>query len=174
MKTPKKNKRKGISALEHEEHVVSVIAGVLQHVMGPTRNRVLLKFEENDFEKVERLGELHFKYLSKVNEVDNSIVEELRKGGEAPDEDEVYLKRLDNGLFTLQLVDYIIVEAAVSNPKVKDRLAKIIQLRRGSLDTIHDTVREYADNLGDVNAEWKKRQQESITLLLEQFNQQTT
>jgi len=61
------------------------------------------------------------------------------------------------------------VETAVSNTKVKDRLAKIIQLRRGSIDTIKDIVREYADNLGDENADWKKRQQESITLLLEQF-----
>ncbi|XP_021946163.1 beta-catenin-like protein 1 [Folsomia candida] len=169
MKTPKKSKRKGISALEHEEHCVSVIAGIIQHVMGPTRNRVLLKFEENDFEKVERLGELHFKYLSKVNQVDNDIVEELKKGGEAPDEDEVYLRRLDNGLFTLQLVDYIILETAVSNPRVKDRLAQIIQLRKGSMDTIKDIVREYADNLGNENEEWKHRQQESITLLLEQF-----
>lgn len=158
-----------MSTLEHEEHVVSVIAGIIQHVMGPTRIRVLSKFEENDFEKVERLGELHFKYLSKVNKVDNAIVEELKKGGEAPDEDEVYLRRLDNGLFTLQLVDYIILETAVSNPKVKDRLAKIIQLRRGSMDTIKDIVREYADNLGDENEEWKTRLQESITSLLEQF-----
>jgi len=169
MKTPKKTKRKGMSTLEHEEHVVSVIAGIIQHVMGPTRIRVLSKFEENDFEKVERLGELHFKYLSKVNKVDNAIVEELKKGGEAPDEDEVYLRRLDNGLFTLQLVDYIILETAVSNSKVKDRLAKIIQLRRGSMDTIKDIVREYADNLGDENEEWKQRLQESITTLLEQF-----
>lgn len=169
MKTPKKTMRKGMTALEHEEHVVSVIAGILQHVVGPTRNRVLLKFEENDFEKIERLGELHFKYLSKVNEVDNSIVEELKKGGEAPDEDEVYLRRLDNGLFTLQLVDYIILEAAVSNPRVKERLAKIIQLRSGTMDTIKDIVREYSDNIGNENAEWKQRQQENINALLESF-----
>jgi beta-catenin-like protein 1 len=169
MKTPLKAKRKGMSAKEHEEHVVSVIAGILQHVSGPTRNRILLKFEENDFEKVERLGELHFKYLAKVNQVDNSIVEELRKGGEAPDEDEVYLRRLENGLFTLQLVDYIILEVSVSNTKVKERFAKMIQLRRGSLDTIKDIVREYADNLGDENEEWKKRQQESISQLLDKY-----
>lgn len=158
-----------MSAQEHEEHVVSVIAGILQHVIGPTRNRVMLKFEENDFEKVERLGELHFKYLAKVEEVDNEIVEELKKGGEAPDEDEVYIRRLEHGLFTLQLVDYIIVDTAVANPKVKERLAKIIQLRKGSIDTIKDIVREYVDNLGEENQEWKKKQQENIAILLEQF-----
>jgi beta-catenin-like protein 1 len=169
MKTPKKSKRKGVSVQEHEEHVVSVIAAVLQHVTGTARNRILLKFEENDFEKVERLGELHFKYLSKVNEVDNNIVEELRKGGDAPDEDEVYLRRLDNGLFTLQLVDYIILEVAVANPKVKERINKIIQLRQGTVDTIKDIVREYADNIGEENQDWKQKQQENISSLLDSF-----
>jgi len=171
MKTPKKAKRKGMSAQEHEEHVVSVIAGILQHVTGPSRNRILSKFDENDYEKVERLGELHFKYLGKVNLVDNAIVEELRKGGEAPppDEDEVYLRRLENGLFTLQLVDYIILEVSVSNPKVKERFAKMVQLRRGSLDTVKDIVREYADNIGNENEEWRTRLQDSISALLDKF-----
>jgi beta-catenin-like protein 1 len=69
----------------------------------------------------------------------------------------------------LQLIDYIIIECCVSQPKVKERLKKFIQLRRGSLDTIKDIVREYANNLGDDNKEWKGRQQENISLLLEQF-----
>jgi len=115
------------------------------------------------------LGELHFKYLEKVNTVDQSILDEIRAGGEQPDEDEIYLKRLEHGLFTLQLVDYIILECSVSQPKVKERLKKIIQLRRGSLDTIKDIVREYANNLGEENREWRARQQENINLLLEQF-----
>lgn len=169
MRTPKKAKRKGLSALEHEEHVISIIAGILQHTTGPTRSRVLTKFEENDFEKVERLGELHFKYLEKVNAVDQSILDEIRAGGEQPEEEEIYLRRLEQGLFTLQLVDYIIIECCVSQPRVKERLKKIIQLRRGAMDTIKDIVREYANNLGEENLEWRGRQQENISLLLEQF-----
>lgn len=168
MKTPKKAQRKGLTALEHEEHVISIIAGILQHTTGPTRSRLVLKFEENDFEKVERLGELHFKYLQKVHAVDQTILDEMRNG-EQPDQDEIYLRRLEHGLFTLQLIDYTILEICVSQPKVKERLKKIIQLRRGSMETIRDISYEYANNLGDENKEWRARQQENITLLLEQF-----
>jgi len=168
MKTPKRAKRKGLSTLEHEEHVVSIIAGLLQHVVGPTRSRVLSKFEENDFEKIERLGELHFKYLEKVNATDQKILQEM-KAGISLDEDEIYLRRLESGLFTLQLVDYVIVESSINNVKVRDRLIKLVQLRRGSLNTIKDIVREYANNLGDENKEWKVKLQQHITSLLEEF-----
>jgi len=169
MKTPKKSQRKGLSSLEYEEHVISIIAGLLQHLTAQNRTRVLVKFDENEFEKIERLGELHFKYLGKVNAVDKVLQDEMKESGEKLDEDEVYLRRLDKGLFTLQLVDYIILEASVANPLVKEKIQKIIHLRRGSLETIKAIVDEYAQNLGDDNKEWKQRQEENINKLLEQF-----
>ncbi len=169
MKTPKKSKRKGLTSLEHEEHVISIIAGLLQHLTAANRTRVTVKFEENDFEKIERLGELHFKYLEKVNAVDRALLEEMREMAVKLDEDEIYLRRLDSGLFTLQLVDYIILEVSVANPVIKEKFRKIIQIRRGSPDTIRDIVREYAKNLGDENKEWKAKQAENINSLVERF-----
>jgi beta-catenin-like protein 1 len=154
MKTPKKSKRKGLTSNELEEHVLSVLGGLLQHVTGSNRTRILSKFEENDFEKVERLGELHFKYLERVNAVDGKIVDEMNELGEALVEEEIYIRRLESGLFSLQLIDYIILEVVVYSQKVKDRLNKIIQLRRGSLSTVKDIVKEYAANLGEENEEW--------------------
>jgi beta-catenin-like protein 1 len=61
---------------------------------------VLSKFTENDHEKVERIMELHFKYLDKVHAAET----EGGAGGDDDDEDEAYLRRLDGGLFTLQQV----------------------------------------------------------------------
>ena len=66
MKTPKKHKRKGVSAEEYEEHVVSIVASLLKNCRGAQRQRLLAKFTEGDHEKVERVMELHFKYLDKV------------------------------------------------------------------------------------------------------------
>ena len=57
--------------------------------------------------------EVHEKYLSKVQEADLDIEDEVKtlEGTEAElSDEEIYLKRLDSGLFTLQLVDYIILE----------------------------------------------------------------
>lgn len=72
MKTPSKNRKKVFTAEEHEEHVVSIIASMLRNCKGQQRQRLLSKFTENDFEKVDRLMELHFKYLEKVEEVESN------------------------------------------------------------------------------------------------------
>lgn len=73
MKTPKRNKKHLLSSDEHEEHVCSVIASMLRNCRGAQRQRLLSKFTENDHEKVDRLLELHLKYLEKVEIVDREI-----------------------------------------------------------------------------------------------------
>lgn len=108
MKTPKKNRKRILTTEEHEgqnlsllnlccmflthqnitvflycgysfaEHVVSIIATMLRNCRGPQRQRLLNKFTENDHEKVDRLMELHFKYLEKVEQVDQLIEDERR------------------------------------------------------------------------------------------------
>ena len=59
------------------EHIVSIVASLVKNCSGLQRQRLLQKFIENDHEKVDRLMELHFKYLSRVNKVDDKI--ELKK-----------------------------------------------------------------------------------------------
>lgn len=73
MKTPRKNRKKVLSTEEHEEHVSSIIASMLRNCRGSQRQRLVSKFTESDHEKVDRLMELHFKYLEKVEALDNQI-----------------------------------------------------------------------------------------------------
>ena len=59
MKTPARNKRAGVSSEEHEERTVSILASLLKNVTGVNnaskqRERILVKFTENDHEKVDR------------------------------------------------------------------------------------------------------------------------
>ena len=52
------------------------------------------------------------------------------------------IKRLNGGLFTLQLVDYILLEiCTVYPPAVKQRVTRILTQRRASLKTIKNIVR---------------------------------
>ncbi|KAL3280726.1 hypothetical protein HHI36_003962 [Cryptolaemus montrouzieri] len=135
MKTPRKNRKKVLSAEEHEEHVTSIIASMLRNCRGSQRQRLVSKFTENDHEKVDRLLELHFKYLEKVEAIDEQV-------DENEDEDANYLKRLDGGLFTLQLIDYIIVEVCAAGPaSIKQRVMQILNLRGASLKTIRHIMR---------------------------------
>merc|ERR550525_1812843 len=90
MKTPKRSKRAGVSAEEHEERTVSVLASLLRNVTvansaGKQRERILIKFTENDHEKVDRLMEVHDKYLAKVEESDKAIDKEVRMMAKDPE-----------------------------------------------------------------------------------------
>lgn len=85
------------------------------------------------------------------------------------DEEEAYLKRLDGGLFTLQLVDYILLEVC-GNSTIKQRAVQIINLRGGSLKTIRDVMREYARNFGEPGQEEQREAEEQhILQLIEKF-----
>ena len=60
------------------------------------------------------------------------------------DEDELYLRKLDAGLYTLQLIDYIVIEVASSTtniPSIRQRVTQILNLRNSSTDAIKAIVR---------------------------------
>lgn len=181
MKTPKRGKQRVLSSEEFEEHVCSIISSMLRNTKGSQKQRLLSKFVENDFEKVDRLMELHLKYLEKVETIDKEISDQKkfkRPGMDADDEDEEdkeeanYLKRLSGGLFTLQLIDYVILEIAISpdGPKIKQRIQQILNPRGSSLKLIKDVMREYAGNLGDAqNAEWREHEKQLVLSLINRF-----
>lgn len=177
MKTPKKMKKVGISDKQHEEHVCSIIASMLRNLKGQQRSRLLSKFTENDCEKVDRLMELHFKYLEAVQLADKRIEGEkhdmVRRGEILDDamDDEFYLRRLDAGLFVLQLLCYIMVEiCAAGVPQLQQRVHQILNLRGGSIKVVRHIMREYAENIGDGKSEeFKESEQKRIMELLENF-----
>lgn len=187
MTTPKKSKKRLISIESHEEHVVSIIASMLRNCKGSQKQRLLSKFTENEFEKVERLLELHLKYLEKVDLIDAEIDEETEE------QDDVYLRRLSGGLFTLQLIDYIILEICATSEPIKQHVVKILNLRKASMKRIRHIMRgllifrsllyflsiivffsyfnyaEYAGNLGEGQDEWREQEQQHIIQLVDRF-----
>nr|CAG4643843.1 EOG090X03ST [Lepidurus arcticus] len=161
MKTPKKHQRKGMSAEEFEEHCIAVAASLLRLCTGSQRQRVLQKYLENDLEKVDRCIELHFKYWEKVEAVDAKIKADNGGQEDDEDEDENYMRRLDGGLFTLQRIDYMILDICDSGPEaVKQRVFHALSMRRASPKCIRDIMREYMSNLGGEENTKEKEQEE--------------
>ncbi len=83
--------------------------------------------------------ELHFQYFERIQSANKNIEHD-----EEDDEDEIYLRRLDAGLFTLQLIDYIIIEIAsltANIPSIRQRVMQILNLRNSSIDSIKAIVR---------------------------------
>nr|XP_057941198.1 beta-catenin-like protein 1 [Doryrhamphus excisus] len=177
MKTPKKMRSSGASEKEHEEHVCSIIGSMLRNLKSQQRSRLLNKFTENDCEKVDRLMELHFKYLEAVQQADKRIEgekHEMVRHGEILDdnmEDEFYLRRLDAGLFVLQSICYIMVEISNSGlSQLQQRVHQILNLRGGSIKAVRHIMREYAESIGDGKSdEFKEAERKRIMDLLENF-----
>ena len=76
--------------------------------------RVLAKFVENNYEKVDRLLDLREGAAARLKAIDREIQDErkqMQEDGEEiteVEEDRWYLQRLDGGLYTLQTVDYVL------------------------------------------------------------------
>ncbi|MEJ1279006.1 catenin beta like 1 [Cricetulus griseus] len=177
MKSPRKIKKVGTTEKEHEEHVCSILASLLRNLRGQQRTRLLNKFTENDSEKVDRLMELHFKYLGAMQVADKKIEGEkhdIVRRGEIIDndlEDEFYLRRLDAGLFILQHICYIMAEICNANvPQIRQRVHQILNMRGSSIKIVRHIIKEYAENIGDGRSpEFRETEQKRILGLLENF-----
>jgi len=120
---------------------------------------------------------LHFKYLDKVRSCDDQIEREkqaLRARRQPVDddaEDAFYLQRLDAGLFTLQLVDYIMLETCASgSSSIHSRVMQILNMRGGSSKVIRGIMREYAGNIGDAKDPIaREAEQDRILALVDKF-----
>jgi len=168
MKVPKRNRKVGAGPESAEEHTSSIIASLYRHTAGSNRSRVIQKFVENDHIKVDRLMELYFNYRTKVQEADLKIEkekDELEEQGDVIDEameDTFYLRRLDAGLFTLQLLVCIMMEACCSGVlSIRNRVMQVLTQHGGSPKDIKEIMREYASHVGDSDsvesAELEKR-----------------
>ncbi|RMX51317.1 hypothetical protein pdam_00004681 [Pocillopora damicornis] len=162
MKPFKNNKKVGSSEEETE---------------GNLKTRLVQKFVESDHLKVDRLMELHMKYHNKIQECDAKIErekQELQDEGEEIDEaleDEFYMRRLDAGLFTLQLIDCIIMEVCSSGvPSIKQRVVTLLNQHGGSLKDIRAIMREYAASVGDAKSkESRETEKKRILSLIDRF-----
>ncbi|XP_054581010.1 beta-catenin-like protein 1 [Eptesicus fuscus] len=174
MKSPKKIKKAGSTEKEHEEHVCSILASLLRNLRGQRRTRLLRKFTERGSEKVDRLMELHFKYLEAVQVADEKMEGAKHHRllrGEMPDsdsEEDLYLRRLDAGLFVLQHICYILAEICnAKDPQIRQRVHQILNMRGSSIDTVRHIVEEYAESLGDGRSpEFRESEQRRILGLL--------
>lgn len=90
------------------EHILGILASMLRSLPADSaeRIRLLAKFVEKNYEKIERVIQLRRDYASKVSVVDAEM--EVERGElSAPDRedraDEWFSRRLDAGLFSLQV-----------------------------------------------------------------------
>eukprot|EP01130_Rhizamoeba_saxonica_P017324 TRINITY_DN8364_c0_g1_i1.p1 TRINITY_DN8364_c0_g1~~TRINITY_DN8364_c0_g1_i1.p1 ORF type:complete len:539 (+),score=130.14 TRINITY_DN8364_c0_g1_i1:156-1619(+) len=153
--------KKGYSD-DDEEHILSCIKHLLKGLEDIKEEklwlRVVFKFGEKNFEKLERIVELFEKYYSKVKTCDDELdrwrVAMVEAGYvlDENDEDLCYLKRLDAGLFTLQTICYIIATICV-NEKIMQQANQLLILNNFSLLVVANVLRDEKVSLGKANSE---------------------
>lgn len=152
MKKGAKTKKQS-EAKEAEEHVTSIVQSLCRYCTGTPVARVLNKFVESNFEKLERLLEMHEEYHRSVQEADRErdqgLAQKIDRELEVNEEEQLFLDRCDAGLFTLQQVDLILVRLVnMGNRQATEEIGKLMDVKGVKLEEIKKIVLEYCTNLG--------------------------
>ncbi|KAH9467421.1 hypothetical protein MJO29_005869 [Puccinia striiformis f. sp. tritici] len=143
----KKNSKKSTSTHDDDEHMLGIIVSLFFNLASDSqlRLRLLTKFVEESYEKVDRLVEIREGFRVRVDHfVANAPFLENEM-----DETEIYLMKLDAGLFALQLTDVVIAWLCMEDDGVRDHLKMLLKRSDQDFGTITDELKVYADSMGD-------------------------
>ncbi|SCV72575.1 BQ2448_4112 [Microbotryum intermedium] len=149
--------KKASGQLTHEstEHLLSILSSLLTSLASdsPQRLRLLSKFVEADYEKLDRLIELREETEARVNagEADDEFGE--------MDEDELYLEKLERGLFSLQLIDNILAWMTMEDDGAKEHILMMLARKDKSFDDVIRVLSEYRDNIGEGTSKNEEKEE---------------
>ncbi|KAI0081766.1 DUF1716-domain-containing protein [Panus rudis PR-1116 ss-1] len=147
--------KKKATAPEDTSHTLGIVSSLFTNLASdsPARIRLLAKFVENNYEKVDKLLEIRDAASGRLKETDADIEKEKKQmleDGEEIDQDQEdlwYLRRLDGGLFTLQTVDYILAWVAMEDDGIFAHIRKMLDRKNKSVKDIVKTLEVYRDNV---------------------------
>jgi len=159
----KKNKKESYQE-ELEERIISIIASLFGGITkGSRRMRLLGKFVENECEKIDRLMEFYTRYSDRVKEeterLDSLDLEDLEM-----DDDERYNRKLEAGLYTLQLIALILGHIWHSgDSQMRARVELLLRQNKLTKQDVKDILEEYHDNIGDLDGPEEKERAQART-----------
>jgi beta-catenin-like protein 1 len=137
---------------QDEEHILEIIASLLNNLESDSieRVRLLAKFVEREYEKVDRLIEIRSLIQHRLKPIEDEIREQRRRGDVEEDVQLMsYLDRIESGLFSLQLTDYILAWLIMEDDGILRHIQMIFSRSDASLQDIIHTLQEYHENVGD-------------------------
>ncbi|KAK9733001.1 hypothetical protein RND81_04G037400 [Saponaria officinalis] len=156
---------------ELEERIISVISSLFAGILrGSRRERLLSKFVENECEKIDRLMELYVRYSDRVK-AETERLNQIDLDDFEMDEEEKYSRKLDSGLFTLQLIVVILGHLWTSeHPQMRARIELLLKQHKLTRNDVKDILQEYHDNIGDLDGpEEKEKAQSKIQRFISAF-----
>ncbi|EPQ28348.1 uncharacterized protein PFL1_04175 [Pseudozyma flocculosa PF-1] len=143
---------------EDTEHILSLLSSLFTNLASDSAHRIRLlsKFVEDSYAQTDRLLELRETFLARLEHVEAAIADEKRQlrddeGVEIGDDEEevFYLRRLESGLFCLQLVDYAVAWLCMEDDGVQAHIKMMLSRKGAGLQDVVAVLREYHANIGD-------------------------
>jgi beta-catenin-like protein 1 len=137
---------------QDDEHILEIIMSLFNNLKSDSIERIRLvsKFVEKDYEKVDRLLEMRSSLKARLKPIEEEMQEQ--KGDGSLDEGTqlyYYLERIDRGLFSLQLIDYTLSWLLMEDDGIVNHIKMLFARTDDSIDDIISTLKEYYDNVGD-------------------------
>ncbi len=114
------------------------------------------KFTENNFEKLQRLFELHTTSREKLLAADEAREEAVANVAEdlVLTESDLYLQRCEDGLSALQNTDFIILRLAnAGNRQLLDAVKSLFAIQGVKKSEVREVVEEYSKNMPTAKEE---------------------
>ncbi|PWN32567.1 DUF1716-domain-containing protein [Meira miltonrushii] len=142
--------------VQDEDNVLEIIASLLNNLASDSveRIRLISKFVEKEYEKLDRLVEVHFAARNRLQNVEVELRKELAQiNDEDLDEEEweadAYIRRLDGGMFTLQLADYCLAWLIMEDDGIQKHVKLLFDRKESTLDDVVKTLQQYHANVGE-------------------------
>ncbi|KAH7105510.1 DUF1716-domain-containing protein [Auriculariales sp. MPI-PUGE-AT-0066] len=153
-----KKGKAGQPVQEDTGHVLGIISSLFINLESdtPPRTRLLTKFVEAGYEKVDRMLELRESAEARLAATEREIDVEKNQLAVAQEEvdesmeDLWYLRRLDSGLFTLQTIDYILAWICMEDDGIRGHAQQLLARKNKTLKAVADVLRIYRDNVSDA------------------------
>jgi beta-catenin-like protein 1 len=140
---------------ETTEHILGIFASLLRSLPANTdgRFRVLAKFLEKDYEKVDKLVALRRDYAARVAAFDAKL-KDRKRGLSKQEQDELDMEsipsRLDEGLYCLERVDAVLAWLVAEDDGAKKAIVKALGERDESLKDVKRTLQAQLNGVLEV------------------------
>ncbi|KAK5994922.1 Beta-catenin-like-like protein [Cladobotryum mycophilum] len=138
-------------------HLLAIFATMLRFLPADSaeRIRLLAKFVEKDYEKITKLIKLRRDYAGRVVMAEEEFKRSGGTGDTEENEVELLSRRLDAGLFTLQLVDVILAWLVAEDGGAKQKVKKLLAERDEDLGSVKATLKEQLNGLDTTEKDSK-------------------
>jgi beta-catenin-like protein 1 len=146
---------------EQTEHILGIFASLLRSLPGnsDTRFRLLAKYLEKDYEKINKLITLRRDYASRVAAFDTKLTDRKR-GLSKEEQDELELEniptRLSEGLYCLERIDAILAWLIAEDDGAKTAIIKALSERDEGLADVRKTLQAQLN--GNMEVERAERE----------------